>query len=591
MATWADRRVAPDKNGMSLKELSRKRATALVIVVALSLAVMAFAIERIRFGGPMHRANQQYSDLIADILPPPLYVVEPYVEVKELLADPAKANDTLERLARLERDYRARVAVWRESNLAEVRKGGPLDRVIATANAFWAEVDGDFAGAVRSGDMVAAAESGRRLGRIYADHRAAVDAMVIAATESQKDLAAASRTTLLIIVGVLFVAAAGVLCAVLGLVRFIVARVVTPVEEMAGAMAAMAGGQIDIAIGGADREDELGTMARATLGFREALAARIRHDQQQREVVEQVSRAMDELAQGNLTHRITAEFAAEYASLRSGYNVAVGALSEALRQAAGAAGSVNDGAREIRAASDDLAFRTEQQASRLESATTALTAVTGSIGETAQDAGDAARAIDAACDASREGADVVRDAIGAMGEIESSAREISSIIEAIDGIAFQTNLLALNAGVEAARAGEAGKGFAVVANEVRALSQRSSQAASEIRRLIDTSSRHVASGVALVNATGAMLDGIAGKVGEVAGRISAISVAASDQAGRVREISGVVSEMDRTTQQNAAMVEQTTAAVRSLSAEAESLRAQIARFRADGGETRLRLAS
>jgi methyl-accepting chemotaxis protein len=579
---------------MSLRERNRQRAIVLIAALGLSLAIMVLAVERIRFGGPMHRQNQQYSDLIADILPPPLYVVEPYLEVNRILAEPASAGEHLQRLTNLERDYRGRVAVWRQSDLAAV-KGVPLDRVISTADAFWSELDGSFAQAVRANDLAGAGQSGVRLNTLYANHRAAVDAMVIAASDSQKKLAESSHITLLVVLGILILAAAGVTVAVIGLLRFVDRRVIAPVEAIAGAMDAMASGQIDVVIAGAERDDELGTMARATLGFREALAARVDHEREQREVVDQLSHAMDELARGNLMHRITAAFSVEYGSLRSGYNGAVDALGDALRRAGGAAGSVNSGAREIRAASDDLARRTEQQASRLESAATSLMAVTSSIGETADDAGNAARAIDVACDASREGAGVVRDAIAAMGAIESSAREISSIIEVIDGIAFQTNLLALNAGVEAARAGESGKGFAVVANEVRALSQRSSQAASEIRRLIGTSSEHVSSGVALVNATGAMLDGIADKVGEVAERLSAISVAAADQAGRVREISGVVSEMDRTTQQNAAMVEQTTAAARSLSGEAESLRGQIARFQtgdeATGGAASLRLAS
>jgi methyl-accepting chemotaxis protein len=568
---------------MSLRDLSRRRAIVLAIALAAALVIMGLAIAQIRFGGPMHRENQQYSDLVADILPPPLYVVEPYLEVNRILAEPASGPQRLERLAGLERDYRARKTVWGGSPLAEVRHGGPLDQVLASADDFWSEVDGRFAPAVRSGDMTAAAASGQRLAALYDRHRTAVDAMVVAASEGQQRIAASSRTTVAGVIVLLAVVAFGILGAVLWLVRFVDRQVLAPVAGLAGAMDAMAAGEMDVTIAGIERRDELGVMARATRDFREAMAERVRQERAQREVVDQVSRAMNELAHGNLIHRITSEFAAEYASLKSGFNAAVESLGRTLRRAADAADAVHTGAREIRAASDDLASRTEQQAARLEAAATALTAVTGSISVTAQDAGDAARAIDTACDASREGGAVVRDAIGAMGEIERSAREISSIIEVIDGIAFQTNLLALNAGVEAARAGEAGKGFAVVANEVRGLSQRSSDAASAIRRLIGTSSEHVASGVALVNATGAVLDGISARVGEVAERLSAISVAASDQAGRVREISVVVSDMDRTTQQNAAMVEETTAAARNLSSEAEGLRGQISRFSTDGG--------
>jgi methyl-accepting chemotaxis protein len=148
----------------------------------------------------------------------------------------------------------------------------------------------------------------------------------------------------------------------------------------------------------------------------------------------------------------------------------------------------------------------------------------------------------------------------------------------IDGIAFQTNLLALNAGVEAARAGDAGKGFAVVANEVRALAQRSADAAKDIKDLITDSTRQVTGGVQLVGKTGEALDRILTRVAEISTLAASISQASDAQASSIQQVNVAVSEMDRTTQQNAAMVEQSTAAARSLTSEADQLGRLVGRF-------------
>jgi methyl-accepting chemotaxis protein len=169
-----------------------------------------------------------------------------------------------------------------------------------------------------------------------------------------------------------------------------------------------------------------------------------------------------------------------------------------------------------------------------------------------------------------------------MGAIEKSAQEITQIINVIDGIAFQTNLLALNAGVEAARAGDAGKGFAVVANEVRALAQRSAEAAKDIKELITTSAQQVGSGVSLVGETGTLLEKIVARVGDISGLVTTIAQSAEVQATNLQQVNGSVGDMDKMTQQNAAMVEQSTAAARSLAGEAEELTKLVSRFRTGG---------
>ncbi len=175
--------------------------------------------------------------------------------------------------------------------------------------------------------------------------------------------------------------------------------------------------------------------------------------------------------------------------------------------------------------------------------------------------------------------DVVRLAVDAMNGIEKSSTQISQIIGVIDEIAFQTNLLALNAGVEAARAGDAGRGFAVVASEVRALAQRSAEAAKEIKTLIRTSTGQVAEGVDLVGQTGKALSRIFAQVNEINGIIENIASSAQEQSTALVQVNTAINQMDQMTQQNAAMVEESTAATHTLAEETATLSTLMGKFR------------
>jgi methyl-accepting chemotaxis protein len=186
---------------------------------------------------------------------------------------------------------------------------------------------------------------------------------------------------------------------------------------------------------------------------------------------------------------------------------------------------------------------------------------------------------DAAQGEAQRSGEVVTQATAAMSAIEQSSAKIANIVGLIEEIAFQTNLLALNAGVEAARAGDAGRGFAVVASEVRALAQRTAEAAKEIKGLISASSRQVGDGVELVTQTGQALESIRATVAEMHGLVSEIASSAREQAVALNEVNTAINQMDQVTQQNAAMVEETTAASHSLAREAETLTGMISRFR------------
>ncbi|WCT75738.1 methyl-accepting chemotaxis protein (plasmid) [Sphingomonas naphthae] len=349
-------------------------------------------------------------------------------------------------------------------------------------------------------------------------------------------------------------------------------------------MEGLAAGDLDSPVLYTDHNDCVGRLTKAMDTFRlQACAAMdgktVTH------VVQILSAGLEAVAEGNLNCAIHEPFAGDYDRLRLTFNEAVERLERSLTQVASSARSVNGGSNEIKSASEDLARRTEQQAASLEETTAAMDQVTGMVAETARSAVEVRSAVNAAHQDASEGGVVVKQAVTAMDAIEKSSQEIEQIINVIDGISFQTNLLALNAGVEAARAGDAGKGFAVVANEVRALAQRSADAAKDIKSLITTSSQQVARGVSLVAETGTMLGRIATKISDINGLISEIAAGTEIQASNLHQVNGAVNDMDKMTQQNAAMVEESTAAARSLSHEADEMAMLVARFRLRGQDS------
>ena len=379
--------------------------------------------------------------------------------------------------------------------------------------------------------------------------------------------------------------------------------IASPIVSLTSTMGKLAAGDNSVAVPAIDRRDEIGRMAGAVQVFKEAAIEKIRVEAQALELrssseserarVEAEKQRMAEedhiavtalaaglasLANGDLTHRIDAQFAPKTQQLKDDFNAAMAQLHETMGGISSAIAAMKTGTGEISQAADDLSRRTEQQAASLEETAAALDEITSTVRQTADGARKAADVSRQAHSGAQKSSEVVRQAVRAMSQIEKSSDEIGQIIGVIDEIAFQTNLLALNAGVEAARAGEAGRGFAVVAQEVRALAQRSAEAAKEIKSLISTSTDQVNEGVGLVGQTGEVLELIASQVSEMSGLVQKISESAQEQSTGLAEVNTAVSQMDQVTQQNAAMVEESTAASHSLAREAEQLAGLIARF-------------
>ncbi|CAM2851496.1 methyl-accepting chemotaxis protein [Brevundimonas diminuta] len=304
----------------------------------------------------------------------------------------------------------------------------------------------------------------------------------------------------------------------------------------------------------------------------------------QAELVGALAEQLSRLSDGDLRAAIEQEMGGAHEAVKVDFNGAVASLRAALEQVLAAVTTLRGGSDEISRASDDLSRRTEQQAASLEETAAALDQITATVQRSAEGARQAASvASQAHAEADRSG-EVVRRAVAAMDGISRRSAEISDIVGVIDAIAFQTNLLALNAGVEAARAGDSGRGFAVVASEVRALAQRSAEAAKEIKTLIAASGAEVAQGVELVAETGRALETIAEQVDEMDALVAAIAASAQEQASGLGQVNQAVNQMDQVTQQNAAMVEQTTAAAANLKTQAEHLAELVGRFRTGGSD-------
>ncbi|MCG7623276.1 methyl-accepting chemotaxis protein [Epibacterium sp. Ofav1-8] len=386
-----------------------------------------------------------------------------------------------------------------------------------------------------------------------------------------------------------------ILCALavtgaLGFAVFVFERMIKRIHGLTAAVDGFANGKFDIHVEGIDGKDELSRMARVIYRFKqetlqmrrdaEALAAeQDKRKSEQDFVVAELRSGLSRLSDGDLTVSVDAAFPQDYEDLRAGFNQTISRLRDAMEQVIDAAHSLSTGAAEIDQAAGDLSHRTESQAATLEETAAALEELTASV----KSAADGARSVEqttenAKIEATRSGT-VVKDAVDAMTEIEKGSDQIAQIIGVIDDIAFQTNLLALNAGVEAARAGEAGRGFAVVASEVRALAQRSSSAAMEIKALIGDSSHQVERGAGLVRDAGNALESIVKQVTHISGLVSDIAEGALEQSTGLEEINTGVVQLDQVTQQNAAMVEETTAASTLLNSNARQLDDIVQRFR------------
>lgn len=446
--------------------------------------------------------------------------------------------------------------------------------------------------------------AGSRLRDLEESVSAALAALSTFSTEQAVTYAQDSRTTYQTTLWRVYYAYAA-LAAIMVLSGVVVIyNILRPLRAINILITRLAGGDTQTPSQFTNRRDEIGAIARSLNIFRSGIIEKHQLEQEakiQREQAEAdrlsiqakaesdatqrlhtatsgLASGLRRMAGGDLSFQLDSRFSAEFEPLRHDFNQSLEQLAATFSQMSDAVHTISNGTQELATGADHLAHRTETQASSLEQTATAIAQITNSVAQAAQRSEEARQIGTQAREAATTSARIAHDTETSMHHMESGSAEIASIVDVIDSIAFQTNVLALNASVEAARAGEVGRGFAVVASEVRALAQRSSEAARDIRGLIQKTVSDVKEGSERVHESSQTLRTITDFISQIASHLDAIAQSAAEQSSSLASINTTVTQLDRTTQQNAAMGEEFNATSRSLAVESQKLNELVRQF-------------
>ena len=496
----------------------------------LFFAVSYKVFNDVKVNGDLYAKIVQKKDLIADVLPPPNFVVETHMVALQLLEsegnDPAEFNKLTERLKVLKAEYETRHNFWVDQQLPPELRDAFINKAHAPVMGYYKLVQDDLVGAIKAKDMESARVAFSKANLAFIQHREAIDQVVKMATQLATDTEAQSAQTInwsnIMLLAMFVVVLA--LCLTVALI--ISNGIVKPLSETVQVAQKFAQGDLTVHINDMGKS-ELGQLNLALRNMQQSLVNLVRNIQSGSK---QVANASAEIASGN----------------------------------------------------HDLSARTESQASSLEETASSMEELGATVRQNADNARTANQLAQSASSVAVRGGEVVAQVVDTMKGINDSSRKISDIISVIDGIAFQTNILALNAAVEAARAGEQGRGFAVVAGEVRSLAQRSAEAAKEIKTLISASVERVEQGSKLVDEAGNTMQEVVASIRRVTDIMGEISAASTEQSLGVTQVGDAVTQMDQVTQQNAALVEEMAAAASSLKTQAEELLNTVNVLKVDG---------
>ncbi|WP_441261123.1 methyl-accepting chemotaxis protein [Bradyrhizobium sp. 521_C7_N1_3] len=481
-------------------------------VVSTSL----YALRELKVGGPLYSDIKLGNDLIADILPPPEYVIEAYLEATLAMREPDQLSAHGERLVQLRKDYDERKAFWTTSSLSTDLKTALVSKSDAEVQKFWKLLSDQLLPALKAKDVAGAERAYAQLKGAYTAHRAVIDSIVESANKQNADmekLAAERDSSILYILlgvsaAVLAFIAAGLLGVALGVVR--------PIVRMTDTMQKLATGDLAADIPFAHRQDEVGSMAGALQVFKQGAIenSRLREEQLRKEQEAAT-------AKRGALHQM-----AETVERETGRSV--DSASVASQGVERAASSLSEIARSLSAESQAVASASTQALGSSQTVSAAAEQLSASIRDIATQVARTSTVTKSAV-AGREQA---RSTIQALA---GAVKKIAEVSDLIGGIAGQTNLLALNATIEAARAGEAGRGFAVVAAEVKSLSDQTAKSTEEIGRLIAEVQASTQAAVDAVETMG-------GHIVEIDGVATSVAAAMEKQDSATREIARSISE-------------------------------------------------
>lgn len=296
------------------------------------------------------------------------------------------------------------------------------------------------------------------------------------------------------------------------------------------------------------------------------------------QAIEDITQVMTAQSQGDMTRQVEGTYQGDLLSLKTAINTSIEKLSSTLAQAKQTSAVVNHEVTSLSQDANNLSQRLQQQAAAVEQTSATMEEMNAAVQNNTDNAKFAAEGVQKVQTESVQAGTVMKRTIDAMGSIQESSHEIAEIVTLIDSIAFQTNLLALNAAVEAARAGEHGRGFAVVAGEVRALAQKSADAAKDIKKLIDSSVDRINQGTQLATESGAVIEQISSSIDDITQMIQEISNASSEQSEGVSQVHNAITNIDQATQENAALVERTSTSSDQMQQQASQLSESLTFF-------------